>query len=65
MDHQRRIAYDTLMLSELGARLSGGPTLPEAIKFLRTAGIPDSVIKKRLRAAGHKDAEITDLFNRD
>jgi hypothetical protein len=63
--HQHAIAWKTLSMSELGARLAGGPTLPEAIKIIRKAGKADIVIKAKMKASGHSDEAIAELFNRD
>jgi hypothetical protein len=64
-NHQLKIALDTLRMSETMAAVAGGPNLPEAIKWLRTTGMSDALIKRKLRRHGHSEAEITDLFNRD
>lgn len=43
--HQLRIARDTLRLSDVGARVMGGPSKEEARAFLRQAGWTDAEIR--------------------
>ena len=60
--HQRRIALDTLKLSDIGARLMGGMDKPEAINFLRSIGYSDLQLTKLLSASTHSPQEISALL---
>jgi hypothetical protein len=51
--HQRKIALDTLRLSEVGAHIMGGMDHREAVRLLRDFGYSDTDIRIRLEAAGH------------
>jgi hypothetical protein len=44
--HQKRIAYATLKMSDVGARIMGGMTKDEARTFLRKHGLYKGAIKK-------------------
>jgi hypothetical protein len=51
--HQRKIALDTLRMSEVGARIMGGMDHCKAVRLLRDFGYSDTDIRTRLKAAGH------------
>jgi len=51
--HQRKIALDTLRMSEVGARVMGGMDHREAVRLLKYFGYSDTDIRIRLKAAGH------------
>ena len=55
---QIQIAYDTLKMSEVGARCAGGPTLPDAVRILKENGIDDKQIRSRLFYYGHSEEDI-------
>ena len=44
--HQMRIAIQTLKMSDVGAKISGGMSKPEAKAFLRRAGWSEKKIKR-------------------
>lgn len=54
--HQRRIAFDTLKLNDIGASIMGGMNHKQAVQTLRACGHTDRDIVSRLEKAGH-DAE--------
>lgn len=57
--HQRRIALDTLRMSDLGARLAGGPTLIEAVQILRDKfGYNKVSLRNKLARYGHHPLDI-------
>lgn len=51
--HQRKIALDTLRLSEAGASIMGGMDHQQAIQFLKSIGYQDDDLRSRLRIYGH------------
>ena len=44
--HQKRIALDTLRMSDIGARIMGGMDKPAAREFLRSIGYTAAQIAK-------------------
>jgi hypothetical protein len=53
--HQKKIALDTLKMSDMGASIMGGMTKEEAREFLRTIGYSEERIK-RIEATLNKNA---------
>lgn len=61
--HRKRIALDTLKMSEVGASVMGGMNKKEAIGYLRSIGYADQKLTNLLTDAGHSHDEINALLN--
>ena len=57
--HQRRVAFDTIRMHEIGARIMGGMDHRGAVQALRKFGHSEDDIRARLETAGHNQEAIT------
>ena len=58
-DHQRKIATNTLKMSKAGAKIAGGMTHQEAVRFLISeGGMTPLQVESRLFAAGHPREDV-------
>lgn len=62
--HKRRIALDTLKMSEMGAMIAGGPSLEEAVKILKKEyGYTNVILHNKLTRYGHHPKDIERLLS--
>ena len=61
--HQKRIAIQTLRMSEIGAHIAGGPSLVDAIHILRDLyGYNDLMLRNKLKRYGHAPQDINRML---
>lgn len=59
--HRKKIAIDTLKMSDSGAKIAGGMTKDEARKFLKSIGYSDDKIKKLEESIVEKEKWAKDV----
>lgn len=60
--HQKKIALDTLKMSDAGARIAGGMSKPQAVMILQKNGYTNKKIFELLKKYGHTPFEIQEVM---